>query len=72
MITKRFSDARGIDEPTAFYGFYVRVSGESRELLRQAQRKATSEMRTQPSNAVLLDELLMAYLGHRDNTAKGV
>ena len=32
MITKRFKDARGIHEDTAFYGFYARVSGESREL----------------------------------------
>lgn len=71
MITKRFSDARGIDDPTAFYGFYVRVSGESRELLKQAQRKATLEMRTQPSNAVLLDELLMAYLGSNEHRTEG-
>ncbi|WP_454655548.1 hypothetical protein [Bosea beijingensis] len=62
MITKRFKEARGIDEDTPFYGFYARVSGESRELLRQAQRKATAQLRGQPSNAVLLDELLRRYL----------
>lgn len=62
MITKRFEEPRGINQNTPFYGFYARVSGESRELLKQAQRKATAELRGQPSNAVLLDELLRRYL----------
>jgi len=62
MITKRFEEARGINEDTPFYGFYARVSGESRELLKQVQRKAATQLKGQPSNAVLLDELMRHYL----------
>lgn len=64
MITKRFKEARGVHENTAFYGFYARVSGESRELLKKAQEKATEHLKGHPSNGVLLDELMKAYLDH--------
>ena len=72
MITKRFKDARGIHEDTAFYGFYARVSGESRELLKQVHETATAQMRGQPSNAVLMDELMKAYLEHNAPRNAGV
>lgn len=73
MITKRCKEARWIDENTRFYRFYVRASGGSREMLRQAQKKATQARGDAPSNPVFLDELLRAYvLGEsvRDHTDK--
>jgi hypothetical protein len=60
MSTRRFK--RGIDEGTSFYGFYVRASGETRELLKKAQQRAKERFGATPSNPLLLDELLKAYL----------
>ncbi|WP_186419712.1 hypothetical protein [Bosea sp. CS1GBMeth4] len=62
MINKRFDGPRGIHQDTPFYGFYVRVTGDSREQLKLAQEKATKDMRGIVSNAVLLDELMRVYL----------
>lgn len=64
MITKRFDEPRGIHQDTSFYGFYARVSGESRERLKLAQEIAARRMRDTISNAVLLDELIRAYLAN--------
>jgi hypothetical protein len=62
MITRRFKEPRGLAEDTPFYGLYVRVTGESRELLKKAQEIATERLGATPSNPILLDELLKAYL----------
>lgn len=62
MINKRFSGPRGIHQDTEFYGFYVRVTKESREMLKRSHERATKDMRGSVSNAVLLDELMKVYL----------
>ena len=62
MITRRFKEPRGLSEDTPFYGLYVRVEGKSRELLKKAQEIATQRLGATPSNPLLLDELLKAYV----------
>jgi hypothetical protein len=74
MLTKRFKEARGINENTKFYGFYVRATGESRDLLKLAQKKASGTLGSVPSNPVLLDELLRSYVldcGMNDHKGQG-
>jgi len=66
-MTKRFRNPRGISEDTPFYGFYVKASGETRELLRKAQQVAAERLGAVPSNPLLLDELLKAYLRDPSN-----
>lgn len=67
MITRRFKEPRGLSENTPFYGLYVRVSGDSRELLKQAQDIAAKKLGATPSNPVLLDELLRTYVREAGN-----
>jgi hypothetical protein len=62
MMTRRFKEPRGLSEDTPIYGLYVRVTGESRELLKKAQEIATQRLGATPSNPLLLDELLKAYV----------
>ncbi|QRM29560.1 hypothetical protein [Microvirga sp. VF16] len=67
MITRRFNEPRGLSEETPFYGLYVRLSGESRELFRKAHEIAAKRLGATPSNPILLDELLKAYLREAGN-----
>jgi hypothetical protein len=62
MITRRFKEPRGLSENTPFYGLYVRVTGESRELLKQAQEIAAKRLGATPSNPLLLEDLLRVYV----------
>jgi len=41
MMARRFKEPRGLSEDTPLYGLYVRVTGESRELLKKAQEIPT-------------------------------
>lgn len=63
MITRRYRKPKGINTGAPFYGFYVMVSGESREMLRDAHKKLSAELGDVPSNGLLLDEVLKKYLG---------
>ncbi len=62
MITRRYNEPRGLSENTPFYGLYVRLSGESRELFRKAHEITAKRLGSAPSNPILLDEMLKAYL----------
>jgi len=62
MITRRYGEPRGLHESTPFYGFYVKVSGESRRMLAEAQRRAAEQMGATSSNPVLLEAMLKAFL----------
>lgn len=63
MITRRYREPRGINADTGEYGFFVRVSGEDRELLKLARDKATEKLGGIPSNPMLLIEMMRIYLG---------
>jgi hypothetical protein len=66
MITRQYREPRGLDEATRF-GFYVRVSGDTHELLKNAKRIAAERPGGAPSNALLFDEMLRAYLNDTKN-----
>ncbi len=72
MITRRYSEPRGLHESTPFYGFYVKVSGESRRMLAEAQRRVTEEMGAIPSNPVLLEAMLKVFLSGVPRERHGV
>jgi hypothetical protein len=59
---KHENDPRGIDQNTEFYGFYVRATGETRELIREARRRLTGRYGAPPSNPLLLRELLRLFV----------
>ena len=61
--TKRFREPRGLGAPTPFYGFYARLEGQERDILMQAQAIAGLRLGGAPSNPMLLEELLRAYVG---------
>lgn len=62
MITNRLTGPRGLWEDNEFYGFYVRLRGEERELLQLCHAKATREREMQVGNDVLLKDLMLKYL----------
>lgn len=62
MINRRYQEARGLDEDRPFYGFYTRLSGQDRELLKEARRVAMVRLGATPSNPVLLAEMMKTYV----------
>lgn len=62
MITRRYREPRGLHANTGDYGFYVRVSGEDRELLKQAKSVAEGRLGGSPSNPMLLIEMMKVYV----------
>ncbi len=62
MATMKYREARGAEADTAFYGFYVRTTGETREMLTEARRKLAGRFGAPPSNPLLLTELLRLYV----------
>lgn len=63
MISHRYPEPRGLEAPTKWYGYYARLSGEEREMLRQARGILRERLGDTPSNTVLLGEVLKAFLG---------
>ncbi len=61
MVTMKYPEPRGIEANTEFYGFYVRATGETRRLLREARRKFAEQHGAPPSNSVLLKEMVWLY-----------
>lgn len=65
MITRRFREPRGLHSDTKDYGFYVRLAGEDRELLKRTQALAEKSFGGRPSNPMLLIELMRVYTGEK-------
>ena len=63
MLTRRFREPRGLHSDTKDYGFFVRVAGDDRELLKKAQKLAEVRLGGIPSNPLLLLEVLRYYVG---------
>ena len=69
LATIKYPEPRGIDAGTEFYGFYVRVAGPTRSLLRKAQERVAERYGAIPSNPLLLWELLEAFDARRASQA---
>lgn len=65
MLNRRYREPRGVDEDRPFYGFYVRLAGADRELLKEARKVAQRRMGAVPSHPVLLLEMMKAYIGNK-------
>lgn len=63
MITRRYREPRGLHSGTADYGFFVRVSGDERDLLKAARRLAERRLGGPPSNPMLLLDMMSVYVG---------
>lgn len=61
MITRRYREPRGLHSDQVEYGFYVRLSGADRELMRCAQEVATERLGGRPSNPMLLVDMMKAF-----------
>ena len=48
---------------TPHYTLFVRMSGDSREMLKEAQKRLADRLGDVPSNGYLIDEILRRYLG---------
>ncbi len=66
-VSLRYPEPRGVKANTAFYGFYARATGETRELLAEAHRRLTEHYGAPPSNALLLRDALRVLI---DTTTK--
>jgi hypothetical protein len=63
MITRRYREPRGLNSDREEYGFFVRVSGEDRELLKTAVEVAKKRLGGHPSNPMLLLDMMSVYTG---------
>lgn len=63
MITRRYREPRGLEANTPDYGFFVRVSGEERALLKSARDLAERRLGGVPSNPMLLIDMMKFYTG---------
>lgn len=61
MVSKNRKAELNADTP--YYTLFVRMSGESREMLKEAQKVLTAKLGDTPSNGCLMDEILKKFLG---------
>jgi hypothetical protein len=61
MITRRYREPRGLHSDQDQYGFYVRLAGEDRELMKRALEVATERLGGRPSNPLLLVEMMKVF-----------
>lgn len=65
LLSEGVSSKEIVDGLSPYRRQPARGSGESRKLLKHVQQKAAASLGGQPSNAVLLDELVRQYLDRR-------
>jgi hypothetical protein len=66
MATMKHREPRGREANTDYYGFYVRVNGETRHMLNEAQRRVSKHFTAPPSNQLFLNTILESYLRHEE------